>query len=202
MKQNNDSARPVAILSQSEFCRAKSLTCNVSQYNACASLFSVCLLLFGLLSFQPLQVRRRSKTSRDKTTARRKKSTCSTMPWARMAARFTASPVFCPKSLKKKTPRSTRLSSPVQALCASLCVRPKGKRNRGFLLPGTPRAAHCANYHPSAKRRSGSHSNSAHVNIVVGIYVFDPITAESCREKTLSLLRASILFRPRLKARH
>ncbi len=69
----------------------------------------------------------------------------------------------------------------------------------GLLLPGAPRTARCANYLTSAMRRLGSDSNIAHVNIVVGIYKNDPITAESCRAKTMSLLRASILFRPRHK---
>ena len=44
---------------------------------------------------------------------------------------------------------------------------------------------------------SGAHF---HVNVVVGIYKFDPITAVSCRAKTMSLLRASILFRPHLSS--
>lgn len=47
----------------------------------------------------------------------------------------------------------------------------------------------------------GSYSDS-HVNVVVGISSVDPITAVSCRAKTVSLLRASILFRPRHTTRH
>ncbi len=51
------------------------------------------------------------------------------------------------------------------------------------------------------KRRLGSHRNFTSVNVIVGTCRNDPITAVSCRAKALSLLRASILFRPRLASR-
>ena len=71
----------------------------------------------------------------------------------------------------------------------------------GFCCPVPPGPRSSANYLTSAMRRLGSDSDIAHVNIVVGIYKSDPITAVSCRAKTMSLLHASILFRPRLITR-
>ncbi len=39
MKQNNDKVRPAAIMAQSEWCRAKRSTCNVSQYKLKTCIF-------------------------------------------------------------------------------------------------------------------------------------------------------------------
>ena len=83
-------------------------------------------------------------------------------------------------------------------LCEGLRCKIK---DGGTSVARRPPSRVLGNYPLSAKRMLGSDRKTS-VNVIIGTCSDDPITAESCRAKTMSLLHASILFRPRLTTRY